>query len=213
MENKPIAQANSRRKREAGPPGRIKIVEALKSLLEEKEFASITWGDIARRAEVTEGLIYKYFNDTRQLLFRVLEEYLKIFVNQVVVDLKGIEGSLNKLRRLIWSTIHFYASNRVFARILLLEVRRYRLYFESEAYKLVREYSRILKEDIIEEGMRNGEIRDDISAQYLRDIVFGCIEHLVLPGSLFDREIDTDELTHNACAILFDTLAPKRDEE
>lgn len=213
MENKPIAQANSRRKWGAAPPGKIKIMEALKSLLEEKEFASITWGDIARRAEVTEGLIYKYFNDTKQLLFRVLEEYLRLFVDRLVVDLKGIEGSLNKLRRLIWSTIHFYASNRVSARILLLEVRRYRIYFESEAYQLVKEYSRILTEEIIEEGMKNGEIRDDISARYLRDIVFGCIEHLVLPSSLFDQELDVDELTRNACTILFDTLSLKRDEE
>ena len=143
----------------------------------------------------------------------MLEEYLRIFVDRLVVDLKGIEGSLNKLRRFIWSTIHFYASDKVFSRILLLEVRRYRIYFESEAYQLVKEYSKILKEDIIEEGMRNGEIRNDISARNLRDMVSGCIEHLVLPGSLFEREIDADELTRNACVILFDKLAVKKDEE
>jgi hypothetical protein len=43
------------------PPGRIKIMDALRSLLEEKEFGAITWAEIGRTASVNEGLIYKYF--------------------------------------------------------------------------------------------------------------------------------------------------------
>ncbi len=41
------------------PPGRTKIVEALKFLLEEKEFNAITTAEIAKTAGVTEALIYK----------------------------------------------------------------------------------------------------------------------------------------------------------
>jgi len=49
------------------PPGRVKITEALKSLLEEKEFGAITTAEIAKNAGVTEALIYKYFKDKRDL--------------------------------------------------------------------------------------------------------------------------------------------------
>ncbi len=41
------------------PPGKVKIMEALKVLLEQKEFASITTSELAATAGVTEGLIYK----------------------------------------------------------------------------------------------------------------------------------------------------------
>jgi TetR/AcrR family fatty acid metabolism transcriptional regulator len=105
------------------PPGRIKITRALKSLLEQKEFSAITTAQIARRAGVTDALIYKYFKDKRDLLHQILSEYLEQYRTQVTHDLKGIKGTLNKLRKLIWSHINVYATDRVFARILLIEVR------------------------------------------------------------------------------------------
>ena len=61
------------------PPGRIKIVNALISLLEQKEFGAITTAEIAKNAGVTEALIYKYFKDKRDLLHKVLLEYLEQF--------------------------------------------------------------------------------------------------------------------------------------
>ena len=96
------------------PPGRLKIVQALKALLEHKEFSAITTAEIAGKAGVTEALIYKYFRDKRDLLHQVLREYLEDYMVQLDRDLKGIKGALNKLRKLIWSHINVYATNRVF---------------------------------------------------------------------------------------------------
>ena len=47
------------------PPGRVKIVTALRSLLEQKSFNAIRTAEIASHAGVTESLIYKYFRDVR----------------------------------------------------------------------------------------------------------------------------------------------------
>ncbi len=113
------------------PPGRIKITRALKSLLEKKEFNAITTAEIAKKAGVTDALIYKYFKDKRDLLHQVLSEYLEEYRTQITLDLKGIKGTLNKLRKLIWSHINVYATNRVFARILLIEVRNYPDYYQK----------------------------------------------------------------------------------
>ena len=59
------------------PPGRIKIADALRSLLETKDFSAITTAEIAKHAGVTEALIYKYFKDKRDLLHQVLAEYIE----------------------------------------------------------------------------------------------------------------------------------------
>ena len=142
------------------PPGRIKITRALKSLLEHKEFSAITTAEIARKAGVTDALIYKYFKDKRDLLHQVLSEYLEQYRSQITLDLKGIKGALNQLRKLIWSHINVYATNRVFARILLIEVRNYPDYYKSETYGRVKEYSDIVLQ-IINEGIHNREIARD----------------------------------------------------
>jgi AcrR family transcriptional regulator len=184
------------------PPGRIKIVQALKSLLEEKEFSAVTTAEIAKTAGVTEALIYKYFKDKRDLLHQVLSEYLEQYRAQMGQDLKGVKGTLNKLRKLIWSHIKVYATNRVFARILLIEVRNYPDYYKSETYSRVKEYSNIVLQ-IIEEGIRNREIRGDVPARLIRHSILGSIEQVCLSWITFGKDINPDELTEQICEIIF----------
>jgi AcrR family transcriptional regulator len=184
------------------PPGRIKITQALKLLLEKKEFSAVTTAEIAKQAGVTEALIYKYFKDKRDLLHQVLREYLEQYQVQVENDLKGIKGALNKLRKLIWSHINVYATNRVFAKILLLEVRNHPDYYKSETYDLVKIYSDTVLR-IIEEGVRNREIREDLEPKLIRLGIIGSIEQVCLSGVVFDREISPDDITENLCEFIF----------
>lgn len=184
------------------PPGRLKIVAALKTLLEKKEFSAITTAEIAKTAGVTEALIYKYFKDKRDLLHQVLREYLEQYGVQLANDLKGIKGALNKLRKLIWSHINVYATNRVFARVLLIEVRNHSDYYKSETYELVQIYSETLL-NIIEEGVQSQEIRDDLPPKLIRHGILGSIEQVCLSGIIFNREISPDELTEDLCEFIF----------
>ena len=184
------------------PPGRIKITQALKLLLEKKEFSAVTTAEIAKQAGVTEALIYKYFKDKRDLLHQVLREYLEQYQVQVENDLKGIKGALNRLRKLIWSHINVYATNRVFAKILLLEVRNYPDYYKSETYELVKIYSNTVLR-IIEEGIRNKEIREDLEPKLIRLGIIGSIEQVCLSGVVFGREISPDDITENLCEFIF----------
>jgi len=199
-------RVSSEYNRKVYPPGRIKIAEALRGLLEKKEFNAITTAEIARSAGVTEALIYKYFKDKRDLLHQVLGEYLEQYHIQVNEDLRGIRGALNKLRKLIWSHIQVYATNRVFARILLMEVRSHKDYYMSETYDRVKIYSSTVL-DILEEGVANQEIRDDISIKLARQVILGSIEQVCLTGITFEREIDPDALTDAICDIVFRGIA------
>ena len=187
------------------PPGRVKLVRALKELLVEKEFSAITTAEIARSAGVTEALIYKYFRDKRDLLHQILADYLKMYGVVLETDLKGVKGALNKLRKLIWSHINVYTNNRVFAKVLLIEVRNYSDYYRSDTYELVKIYSNTVL-SVIEEGVSNGEIRADIPAKMMRQTILGSIEHVCLSGIVFEREMFPEEITDHLCEILFEGI-------
>lgn len=191
------------------PPGRLKIAEALRSLLEKKDFNSITTAEIARTAGVTEALIYKYFRDKRDLLHQVLAEYFEQYMIQFEKDLKGAKGSLNKIRKTIWSHINVYSTDRVFAKILLLEVRSNPDYFKSRPYKLVKKYSKIVR-DIIDEGMKSGEIRSDLSSSFIEQAIFGCIEYVLLTSIIFNRAFSPDTLTEHLCGLIFKGIAREK---
>jgi TetR/AcrR family transcriptional regulator, fatty acid metabolism regulator protein len=206
MDSKMISENSNQRNKKSGPPGRTKIMEALKSLLEEKEFVSITIAEIARTAGVTEALIYKYFQDKRDLLHQVLAEYLDFFFSAAQADLRGVKGALNKLRRLIKSHINMYMENRVFARILLVEVRNYPDYFNSDAYQLVKRYSDFII-GLVTDGMNEGSIRKDIPAHAIRQAILGGIEHVCLPGVIFNSTIDIEEQSEYLSEIIFNGIA------
>ena len=62
-------------KGKTNPPGRIKIMTSFSALMKEKDFHSITTAEIAKNADVTEGLIYKYFKDKKDLIYQVLNDH------------------------------------------------------------------------------------------------------------------------------------------
>ncbi len=187
------------------PPGKAKIVNTMRKLLEERNFSSITISEIARDAGVTDGLIYKYFNNKRDILHHVLQEHYELFLELIERDLKGITGALNKLRKIIWASIDRYANHRVFARIILLEVRNSDAYFKSDAYLLVRRFSRMVL-GIIKEGVAAGEITDNVPPPYIRFIIFGSIEHACLNRVIFNDKISTDETAEKITRLIFDGI-------
>lgn len=178
------------------PPGGVKILEAMKLLLQEKSFDAITTAEISRVAGANEALIYRYFKDKRGLLHAVLAEYTLEHLLQIRRGVDRVQGALNKLRALMKGTIVFHKNNRVFSQILLLEVRNYPGYFESHAYELVKQYARLIDE-IIAEGVKNKEIRDDIPMVCVKDVIVGSIEHACLRAVVFGRDFDEELLARN----------------
>lgn len=189
----------------SNPPGKMKIIEAMRTLLDTRTFESLTISEIAVTAGVTEGLIYKYFKDKRDLLHHVLKEHYEQFLVQIDRDLQGIDGALNKLKKIIWSSIERYANHRVFARIILLEVRNSDDYFHSDAYALVRQFNRLIIE-IINEGIAGGEIREDIPPAYIRNAMFGTIEHSCLNRAIFNEAVSTNDTAKVITELLFNGI-------
>ncbi len=190
------------------PPGGRKIMDAMRSLLHEKNFDSITTAEISRVAGVNEALIYRYFKDKRGLLHKILEEYVLVHHLQTKRDMDEAQGACNKLKSFMRSTISFHKRNRVFSKILLLEVRNNPGFFDTPAYSLVRKYARLIDEIMIE-GIKNKEIRDDIPIAAMKDAILGGIEHACLKGVIFGRDLDEESLVGNLAEVLIAGLGRK----
>ena len=107
-----------------------------------------------------------------------------------------------------YAGIDSYNSHRVFAKIILIEVRNYPGYFESETYTLIRDYGQTLS-DLLEEAKQNGEIREDTPVAATRNAIIGSIEHLCLPGVIFGKQFSPNILTEDLCKIIFSGITPR----
>jgi len=190
------------------PPGRIKIVNAFTSLLQDRDFSAITTAEIARRAGVTEGLIYKYFKNKRDLLFQVLEESFSDLNDRISVALGKTSGALSGLKTIVRCYLEAYDRDRVLARMLMLEVRNSVDFFKSNAYNLIRIHSRQVIR-VIAKGMKEGEIRQDISPVTVLRMIFGSIEHAILAPVIFNMPVETDALTEEICDVIFNGISRK----
>ena len=194
------------------PPGKQKIAQAMRDLLEERAFETITIAKIAAKAGVTEGLLYKYFRDKRDLLHHVLEGHYEEFIAGLERDLQGIDGALNKLRKIIWVSIERYANHKVFARIIMLETRNSAKYFDTQAYALVRQFIGIV-DDVIKEGIDAGDIRADLPPAFIRNAIFGAIEHSCLRRVIFNEAVSTNETASVIADLIFNGIASQPQQQ
>ncbi|MCG6908533.1 MAG: TetR/AcrR family transcriptional regulator [Deltaproteobacteria bacterium] len=188
--------------KQGSPPAMLKLAAAMRRLLRTKDFNSITTAEISRTAGANEALIYRYFKDKRGLLHQVLYDYLLDFHTEVQNEINAVPDALGKLKCLIRTHIRMYDSNRVFARILLLEVRNFPAYFESTTYRLVKGYGKMVS-DIIVDGVAAGEIRDDVPVSRIRDLILGGIEHFCIAEVIFNHKLAVDETAGHLCELLF----------
>jgi TetR/AcrR family fatty acid metabolism transcriptional regulator len=191
--------------RRGSPPGKIKLAEALKTLLEGKDFSSITTSEIAKVAGVNEALIYRYFKDKRGLLHDVLAQAIEDFMSEIATELRRTKGAAKKLRRLLRRSINFYIGHPVSAKILLLEVRNFPGYFESSTYLIAKSYAHLVLE-ILNEGIASEEFRNDVSPGRVMQIILGGMEHLILPAIVFDRRLDGDSCADALCDVVLNGI-------
>jgi AcrR family transcriptional regulator len=178
------------------PPGRVKIQQALRELLEGRDFQSIRIAEIARAAGVTEPLIYKYFRDKRDILYRLVEEYMENYEEQIERDLEGVSEPMEKLEKLIWRHIVSYDRDRVIARAIILELRNTADYYESKSFQLLKKYNELVM-SIVEEGAGNGSIRGDVHPRFMTRLIMGSIDQFCTPPIIFNRPFSPDEYAKN----------------
>lgn len=194
-------------KKKPDPPGRIKIMASFSKLMRKKDFHSITTAQIAKNAEVTEGLIYKYFKDKKDLLYQVLDMHFQDFHKDMNTRMAQAATSIEKLELIILVSLEQYLENRLLSRILLLEVRNSENFFKSDAYKMVTIYARTMLE-IIEQGIAEGEICDRTDPKILRKVIIGAIEHACLGEVIFNKPLDLEKTAAGISDIIFNGAKP-----
>ena len=187
------------------PPGRTKILNAMRTLLESKDFSSIKIAELAQTAGVTEPLIYKYFRDKRDVIHVLLQDYLETRFVAAINELRTIQGSLNKLEYFIHSYINAYNEDRVIARVVLLEVSNSYDYYESQSYMILKKYGDLIL-TIIKEGIEEGAIRDDMDPLLIRNLLFGGMDRACLHPIVFNKPINVESLSRDLTRLVFDAI-------
>jgi TetR/AcrR family fatty acid metabolism transcriptional regulator len=172
--------------------------------MSEKGLARSSISEIARKAGVADSVIYQYFKGKQDLLFSVPGARMKEVLALLVEQLTGIQDVQSRLRKMIWFHLRYNDAHRGYARLLLLECRSSKAFYETPAYALIREYAGILC-SIIEQGVREGKFRSDIEVKIIRDAILGTLDMESI-GSLASGEVSSSEPDFEDVMTLVDAM-------
>lgn len=152
------------------------IMAAAEAVFVEKGYNDALITDIALRAGVVEGSIYRFFANKRELLVKVVEHWFERMLRDDVEQFAAVRGSWNQIRFIVYNHLSSIHRAPALSRLMFQEIRPAPDYRGSRLFELNRAYTQRLV-DVVKAGIAAGELRPETSPNLLRDLVFGCIEH------------------------------------
>ena len=154
---------------------KAKILAAAEMIMSQKGGSEATISEIAAKAGVGDSVIYQYFKSKEALLFSIPSERMKEVLHLLEEQLEGIRDAESRMAKMIWFHLKYNDMHPGYSRILLLECRSSKDFYATEAYKLVRNYARVLW-NILTQGIEDGRFRPDLNVSLMRDIILGTLD-------------------------------------
>jgi len=152
------------------------IMQVAAQVFREKGYSEALTAQIAARAGVVEGTIYRYFPGKRELLIRVVERWYEHILADYDQQLKRLQGTRARLRFLIWRHLTVIHNEPGMCRLIFNQLRAWPEYRRTTVFELTREYTRCTLE-ILQQGIDAGEFRADLPLRIVRDMIYGGVEH------------------------------------
>ena len=185
---------------------RNSIVEAARTVFAAKGFDGTAISDIAKEAGTSDGLIYRYFNGKRELLEAVLNDFYGELLEDVQEAVDAAPGFAAKLRTLVEHHVAVFARDTGLCRLFITEVRNFETYVGSDSQALNRRYTALLA-PILQTGMAEGVVSAQIDQRFVRDMLFGGIEHIAWRHIGSGSAIDVADTSSKVSALLLGGIA------
>lgn len=187
-----------------------RIIDAALQVFGEKGYYNATISEIAREAGVSEATIYEYFGSKEDLLFAIPGEITNMAVQFLEAISPYVKGAENKIRAIIYGYYNLYKDNPNYSSLVLLDLKHNRNFMETESYQAVRRSAGLILE-AIQEGIEEGEFREDIDPYLIRSMLLGTIEHVFFRWHLMGRKQELDDFVDPMIDVIMGGV--RREEE
>lgn len=153
-------------------------MEAARTVFARVGYEKASMTQIAKAGGIVEGTIYLYFKNKHDLLVKVLEAWYLDIMSGYEAHLRGIHGTRNRLRFMIWYNMQILDNNRDLCRLLVVHIRSKSNYKRTKFYEMNRKYSDQMLA-VLRQGIASGEFRSDAPLEMIRDAIFGATEYFI----------------------------------
>src|SRR5271169_2375978 len=201
------ATGGARRQVNRLPPERrvADILLAARAVFTEKGYGDALISDIAERAGVVEGSLYRFFANKRDLLVKTVEHWYEDMLAHDEEQFQGIRGTWNRIRFMVHHHLSSIQRDPALSRLVFQELRPDPGYRKTRLFHLNQAYTHRIV-DIIKAAMAAGEFRSDISPSLVRDMIYGAVEHRTWSFLRNEGEFNIDETADGITEIIYQGL-------
>jgi len=206
-----MTQAGSLRRVSRLPAERriLDIMLAARVVFTEKGYNDALISDIAERAGVVEGSIYRFFANKRDLLVRVVEHWYEEMLAHDDEQFASVRGTWNQIRFIVHHHLSSIRREPALSRLVFQELRPDPSYRKTRIFELNQAYTRRVI-DVVKAAMAQGEFRTDVSPYLVRDMVYGCVEHRTWAFLRNEGDFEIDDTADSIADIVYRGLAVQK---
>lgn len=172
---------------------RARLFGVATELFGEKGFGATTVDEIAERAGVAKGTVYYHFGSKVELVEALIAEGLEPLERQMREVVAGTGSAREALEALVRAELAFIRDNRQFAKLVVTELwREDRVW--RETLMLIRQRIVSVIREQVERGIAEGELRNDLDANFAASAVFALTATAALDWLAFDAARPLDEV-------------------
>lgn len=186
------------------PPERrvADILLAARSVFTDKGYNEALIADIAERAGVVEGSIYRFFANKRDLLVKMVEHWYEDMLDRDQAQLGGVRGTWNRIRFMVHHHLATIRREPALSRLVFQELRPDPDYRNTHLFQLNQAYTHRIV-DIVKAAIATGEFRSDISPSLVRDMIYGAVEHRTWSFLRNEGDFNIDETADGVTEIIY----------
>lgn len=163
------------------------ILNASWTLIARQGYEKTTMAQIALAVGLSEGSLYNYVSNKRDLAIRVAERWFQQNASQIEASLATLSSTRDKLGFLVLQHLSTILEHRELYMMWIREVRATSAYSTSHSRDIFRDYTGLLR-DVLGDAMAKGELRDTLDGAEARDMILGGVEHVAWTQIIQNRD-------------------------
>ena len=177
------------------------IIDAAVVVIAENGYHQAQVSKIAKQAGVADGTIYLYFKNKEDILISVFQEKMGLFVDNLQTIIKDGTNSSDKLLKMVENHFRVLATDHHLAIVTQLELRQSNKEIRLKINEVLKEYLMLL-DDILIEGIENGEFSEELDIRLARHMVFGTIDETITTWVMNEQKYDLMKLVPKVHKLL-----------
>jgi len=196
--------------RKSAEKTRERIIRAAAQVFYNVNYHEAGLRDIAKLSGISPRCIYKYFPNKEQLLVAMNNEGLKLMMLEMEQHLTGVEGALNKLRKMTYFYLDYFKRNPRIAWQVYISTNLNMWRSSDEAWRNLGATQAVLSE-IMKEGQAGGEFRKEIDFNAVRLLYFGGIRFAIQSWLAAEQDWDLMSVAEGLTATIYEAVKKQAD--